>query len=200
MQDRERELLGRAFAFALEAHADQLRKGGGAPYACHLLQVAGLVLEHGGTPEEAAAGLLHDVVEDCGVAPSQLSAEFGAEVARIVAACTDLLPGDTPERKSPWDERKRRFVASLGSEDLALRRVVACDKLDNLRSLIGDLEAEGPGIFERFNATPSGSLWYYRAVAATLVDAPLSRVRREIEQHCTHLEQWVTREAVAPKR
>ena len=193
MHEGDRDLLARAFAFALDAHAGQERKGTGAPYACHLLQVSGLVLEHGGDSVQAAAGLLHDVVEDCGVAPDRLSAEFGDEATRIVVACTDLLPGDTPNRKSPWPRRKQAFLERLQAADLAVRRVVGCDKLDNLRSLMADLEDEGVSVFSRFNASPGESLWYYREVALRIDDAPLVRVRRELELHCESLERWTAR-------
>ena len=47
--------LGEAIAYAAIVHADQARKGTDAPYLCHLLQVAGLVIEHGRAPETAVA-------------------------------------------------------------------------------------------------------------------------------------------------
>lgn len=193
MQREDQELVTDALAFALESHAEQRRKGSGAPYVCHLLQVSGLVFEHGGSAEQAAAGLLHDVVEDCGVSSEELARRFGTETARIVEACTDLLPGDTPEHKSPWQSRKDAFLASLRDADVAVRRVAGCDKLDNLRSLLADLEVEGPEVFERFSATPSQSLWYYREVCSLLDDESLVRVRRELAHLCESLEHWVAR-------
>ena len=67
MRKRDRQRLVEAFTFAVEHHGAQVRKGTRIPYVSHLLQVAGLVFEHGGTVSQAVAGLLHDVVEDCGV-------------------------------------------------------------------------------------------------------------------------------------
>jgi (p)ppGpp synthase/HD superfamily hydrolase len=147
MEASDRELLLDAAAFALAAHSGQRRKGSAAPYACHLLQVAGLVLEHGGNAAQAAAAFLHDVVEDCGVAVEDLERRFGGDVVRIVAACTDLRPGDTPEAKSPWLERKRGYLDGLRAAPHTTLLVVGCDKLDNLRSLLEDLEAEGLAVF-----------------------------------------------------
>lgn len=191
MEPADQQCLAEAVRFALAAHAGQLRKGSGAPYACHLLQVAGLVLEHGGSVEQACAGLLHDVVEDCGVAASEIETRFGAEVARIVAACTDLLPGDTPERKSPWLERKRAFLGALGRAEAPVLLVAGCDKLDNLRSLIADLEAEGTGVFEHFNATPPQTLWYYREVATLLEARAPERLVSELAGLVDQLGGWV---------
>ena len=59
------ERFDAATAFAGEAHRHQVRKGTSTPYISHLLGVASLVLEYGGTEQEAIAGLLHDCVEDC---------------------------------------------------------------------------------------------------------------------------------------
>ena len=62
--------LGQRFTDAVDyarvAHAGQVRKGSGIPYLYHLLAVSSLVLEFGGDEDQAIAGLLHDVIEDCG--------------------------------------------------------------------------------------------------------------------------------------
>ena len=57
MHPDARARLVEALAFALDAHGVQTRKGRDIPYASHLLQVAGLVLEHGGDTELAVAAL-----------------------------------------------------------------------------------------------------------------------------------------------
>jgi hypothetical protein len=63
--------LGRLWNDALlnatHVHRDHARKGSEAiPYVSHLLSVAALVLEDGGSEEDAVAVLLHDAVEDQG--------------------------------------------------------------------------------------------------------------------------------------
>lgn len=191
MKTGDRQLVADAAAFALRAHAGQLRKGSSAPYACHVLQVAGLVLEHGGSAQQAAAGLLHDVVEDCGVEVETLEQRFGVDVARMVAACTDLLPGDSPESKSPWLERKRLALAAWRDIGAATLLIVGCDKLDNLRSLLEDLEAEGVPVFERFNGSPEQQLWYYGEVGRLLAASPHARVSAELERRVARLASWV---------
>ena len=195
MESADQQRLAEAVRFALASHAGQVRKGSGAPYACHLLQVGGLVLEHGGSVEQAAAGLLHDVMEDCGVAFAELEKHFGAEVARIVAACSDLLPGDTPERKSPWIERKRAFLASLSRADAGVLLVAGCDKLDNLRSLVADLGAEGVDVFEHFTASAPETHWYYREVALRLEARAPERLVTEIGGLVEQLGGWVPPDA-----
>ena len=49
-----------ALSFAAEIHRQQTRKGAETPYIGHLLSVAGLVLEHGGSETQAIAALLFD--------------------------------------------------------------------------------------------------------------------------------------------
>src|ERR1700730_18321533 len=89
--------------------ADQARKGTRIAYVSHLLAVSSLVLEDGGTEEEAIAGVLHDAIEDCHVAEAEIRARFGAPVAEIVVACSDDLGGPRDERD--WLERKKKYLA-----------------------------------------------------------------------------------------
>jgi (p)ppGpp synthase/HD superfamily hydrolase len=54
----------RALVLAHQLHANQVRKVSGIPYIAHLLSVTALVLEDGGSEDEAIAALLHDAIED----------------------------------------------------------------------------------------------------------------------------------------
>jgi GTP pyrophosphokinase len=60
------ERFDRAMQLALDHHRMQLRKGTDLPYVTHLLAVTVIVLELGGTEDEAIGALLHDAVEDGG--------------------------------------------------------------------------------------------------------------------------------------
>lgn len=197
---REEELLRLADAvrFALEAHADQTRKGTRIPYASHLLQVTGLVIEHGGDVDQAMAGVLHDCVEDCeDVGIDTLRRRFGSRVAAIVELCTDVLPGDRPDAKSPWIERKQRYVARLAQADADARLVAACDKLHNLRCIVADLRSQGPEALSRFSGSPEQTRGYYEAARAALapslpaalvaeMDALLGELSRSVPEAAFH--------------
>jgi len=192
-------MLAEALAFALACHGEQTRKGGAIPYASHLLQVAGLVLEHGGDLSQAAVGLLHDTLEDCeGVSEAEIRARFGEEVARMVAACSDLLEGDRPDRKAPWRERKERHLEHLARMDRRLQLVVGCDKLHNLRSLLADLESEGLSALERFTAVPRQTRWYYEAVRAAIGAGLPERLRREMDQLLERLRGFIAEASPEP--
>jgi (p)ppGpp synthase/HD superfamily hydrolase len=198
MQEADRRRLVDALAFALAVHGDQKRKGKQVPYASHLLAVAGLVFEAGGDATQAAAALLHDTIEDGeDVDEQRLRAEFGGEVAAIVAACTDLIPGDTRKRKSPWGDRKQRYLAQLASAGPRAQLVAACDKLHNLRSLVADLESEGVSVLENFTASPERTRWYYESAHALLRDALPAVQRAEFDASLDALRGFIAR-AEAP--
>ena len=161
-----------AAAFALEAHAGQTRKGSGVPYACHLLQVAGLVLEHGGAAPQAAAAFLHDVVEDCDDWDlERLEGEFGAEVASIVAELT-------VDKGRSWEERKRAGVDKVATMSKEAATVKAADKLHNLTSMVRDLTlTTNPSDFwSSFNGGRARTI----EMARELVEALATRVHEDL--------------------
>ncbi len=74
--DANAELLRHAYAYAAEKHKDQKRRSG-EPYITHPLAVAHILTGLEMDDSTLVAGLLHDVVEDCGVTRDQVAAEFG---------------------------------------------------------------------------------------------------------------------------
>ncbi len=159
-----------AVRWASHLHADQCRKGTDIAYVSHLLAVASLVLEDGGTEEDAIAGVLHDAIEDRGVAEAEIRARFGGPVAQLVVACTEPLGPDG--QKLPWKERKQAYLDHLEHDDLPVGayRVSAADKLHNARSILTDFRDHGPSMFgERgFNAGADEQRWYYGELVRVL--------------------------------
>lgn len=172
------EKFERALIYAARLHADQARKGTGTPYVTHLLAVAALVGENGGTEDEAVAALLHDAPEDRGGEErlEDIRARFGEEVAGIVSGCTDAFEDPKP----PWRERKERYLAHLAGAPPSVRLVSSADKLHNARSVLADYRALGEGLWDRFTGGREGTLWYYRAVAGTLTAAGGGRIPDEL--------------------
>lgn len=167
--------LADALSMAVEAHQGQFRKGTGIPYISHPMAVASLVIEHGGTEDQAIAGLLHDAIEDGGVAYARrIHDAFGPHVLALVEACSDgtaegKAGAVTPEaRYADWKRRKSEYLERLKTEDKDALLVTACDKLHNVQSIVADLEAIGPATFDRFTAGRGGTLWYYREVEKIL--------------------------------
>lgn len=186
-----------AAEYARAAHQGQFRKGTLIPYISHPIAVASLVLTYGGDEDQAIAGLLHDVLEDCGAHHEAVIRErFGDRVSRIVLDCTDgtaesKAQADTPEAKAAdWRRRKEAYLAALAHKRQDTLLVSACDKLHNARCILDDLATPGVGVsvFERFKAGRDGTLWYYDKLARSFeiagspVALPLRRVIDQMAQ------------------
>ena len=167
-----------AFAYAHEAHAAQTRKGNGMPYLGHLMGVASIVIDDGGTEDEAIAALLHDAAEDQGGRPrlDDIRTRFGDAVAAIVEDCTD--PWTHP--KAPWEERKQRYVAHARTLSPASLRVSAADKVHNAYAILRDLRNVGDQVWERFNANADDILAYYQSLVRAYRDAGGGRL---VDEH-----------------
>lgn len=153
-----------ALVYAAQLHRCQRRKGSDIPYITHLLAVASLVGEHGGSEDAVIAGLLHDAVEDQGGRPvlETIRGLFGERVAGIVSACSDTDQSPKP----PWLERKRAYLAHMSDLDGDALLVSAADKLHNVRAILSDYRVFGDGLWVRFNAGRDEQLWYYAELEA----------------------------------
>jgi (p)ppGpp synthase/HD superfamily hydrolase len=184
-----------AVRWASHLHADQARKGTRIAYVSHLLAVSSLVLEDGGTEEEAIAGVLHDAIEDSHISEAEIRARFGGPVAEIVVACSDDLGG--PRDGRTWRDRKETYLAHLERADLptGTLRVSAADKLHNARSILSDLREHGPSVWDRFHADVDAQRWYYGEVARVLEARHGSVLTRELRRVVDELTAEIDRPA-----
>jgi (p)ppGpp synthase/HD superfamily hydrolase len=185
------EKFEEALLYASRLHRDQTRKGTDTPYVTHLLAVAAIVGENGGTEDEVVAALLHDSPEDRGGKETlrEIRKRFGERVAEIVDGCTDTYEDPKPE----WRPRKEAYVAHIATAPTSVRLVSAADKLHNARSILADLRSLGEELWNRFTGGKEGTLWYYRALVeayaaagANPVVEELDRVVREMEALAHH--------------
>jgi (p)ppGpp synthase/HD superfamily hydrolase len=178
------EKLEHALLYASRLHRNQVRKGTSTPYITHLLAVASIVGENGGTEDEVVAALLHDAPEDQGGGATlrDIRLRFGDEVAEIVDGCTDTYQDPKP----PWRERKERYLAHLANAPDSVRLVSSADKLHNARSVLSDYRLVGEDLWTRFNGKKEGTLWYYRAIVDTLPGE--SPIIEELDRVVTDLE------------
>lgn len=176
-----------ALVLATRLHVDQYRKGKSVPYVAHLLAVTGLVLEAGGSEDEAIAALLHDAIEDQGdtVSLAGIRHRFGETVAAIVDGCTDArtLP------KPPWRARKKAYIAHLRGASESERLVSVADKLHNARTILADYRAEGEAVWERFNGGREGTLWYYRTLVETFRTCETRPLVEELDRVVSEIER-----------
>jgi len=121
----------RAARFASVRHVQQKRKGAaGEPYFNHLIEVADLVARSLSAPDAnlVAAALLHDVVEDTATAPEEVLAEFGADIAALVAEVTD-------DKALPRARRKELQVEHAPHISARAQAIKIADKISNVRAL-----------------------------------------------------------------
>src|SRR3989344_721323 len=132
MRKDPRGLIARAFAFSEKAHGGQKRKTGD-PYFTHVVATANILAEWHMDEATIAAGLLHDVVEDTGLALEAVQREFGEEVAFLVDGVTKL--GRIKYRGAEGKvENLRNMILSL-SQDLRVVFIKLADRLHNMRTL-----------------------------------------------------------------
>lgn len=149
-----------ALLYAAQLHRHDTRKGTSTPYMTHLLAVAAIVGESGGTEDEVIAALLHDAIEDTDATYQTLAERFDRSVAGIVKACSDTDVKPKPE----WEKRKKDYIAHIVGASESVRLVSAADKLANARSVLADLRVLKDDLWERFNGGKEGTLWYYRSL------------------------------------
>lgn len=118
----------KAVNFAAIYHKNQIRKDSGqTPYLSHLLSVSALVMEVGGSEDEAIAALLHDAVEDVGVKLESIEDLFGEYVSSIVLEVSE-------DKNLPKQERKNKYIDRVSVLSVGAFKVSIADKLHNLRS------------------------------------------------------------------
>jgi GTP pyrophosphokinase len=110
-------LVRRAFEFAREKHEGQKRRTGD-PYIIHPVEVAEILAELEMDEQTLAAGLLHDVIEDCAVTVEELTEQFGGTVAHLVDGLTKLQIRGVDEGKLQDDAEAETDLSPVAVERL----------------------------------------------------------------------------------
>ena len=140
------DLVKKAYEFAEKAHEGQFRRDKKTPYFTHPVAVAGIVRAAGGTDEEVAAALLHDVVEDTKHGIHEIRNEFGYRVADIVIELTD----QDDIANLPRAERKARQAEHIAEQSRSVRLVKMADQTCNVRDILADLSKWKPHAAEEY--------------------------------------------------
>lgn len=126
-------LVERAYAVAEELHAGQTRKSG-EPYVMHPVEVSKILASLEADGATVAAGLLHDVLEDCHIGPDELQKQFGPEVTRLVEGVTKLGKISFSSKEERQAENFRRMFLAMG-KDIRVILLKLADRLHNMRTL-----------------------------------------------------------------
>lgn len=144
----------RAIAFAREKHEKQNRKGTLLPYIVHIYEVLQLLKEENADDDTIVAGILHDVVEDCGVSIEEIGQIFGYEVAVLVQ-------NESEDKSLDYCQRKKLHMQHIANCSDRTKLINCADKLSNLRGIYLDLQCFGEEVWNRFNGTKNEIKTYY---------------------------------------
>jgi len=123
----------RAYFYAEQAHDGQFRRSGEA-YVTHPLAVAGILadmrLDHHGL----MAAMLHDVIEDTGIAKEAICEQFGEAVAELVDGVSKLSQMDVRSKAEAQAKNFQKMALAM-SRDIRVILVKLADRLHNMRTL-----------------------------------------------------------------
>lgn len=127
------EQVWAAYRYAAAAHEGQTRKTG-EPYISHPVAVACILAKlHLDLPTLLAA-LLHDVVEDTGVAVATVTEKFGKQVGELVDGVTKLDKIEFQSATVAQAENFRKMLLAM-SQDVRVILVKLADRLHNMQTL-----------------------------------------------------------------
>jgi (p)ppGpp synthase/HD superfamily hydrolase len=105
LQFKKGELLNKALVIATNAHAGQFDKGGN-PYILHPLAILHMLIADGADEEQQCIGVLHDVVEDCGITYVGLKGDGMTDRIIDGVRCMTKIPGES------YDEYKEKIKSN----------------------------------------------------------------------------------------
>ena len=160
-----KDLVSEAIIFSTKAHDGMRRRKSDAPYILHPMEVGAIIGTMTDKQEVIAAGVLHDVVEDAGIAIEEIGEKFGARVMELVAAETENKREELPPEDT-WRIRKEESLEKLkNTDDMDVLMMWIGDKLSNIRAIYRDFLVEGNALWDKFHQSDvSVQAWYYRSI------------------------------------
>lgn len=138
-------LLDRVFYTAKTLHNGQLRKDG-TPYITHPIEVALILANLDFNVDVVCAGLLHDVVEDCGYTLQEIKDNFNENIAQMVDCVSaidntkykfdenDIFEDENFVKSSAEEQTFKKLIA-IGKKNPMGFAIKFADRLHNLRTI-----------------------------------------------------------------
>ena len=126
-------LVRRAYFYAEQAHDGQRRRSGEA-YVTHPLAVASILADMHIDHQSLMAAMLHDVIEDTGIAKEALHSQFGETVAELVDGVSKLTQMDFQTKAEAQAENFQKMAMAM-ARDIRVILVKLADRLHNMRTL-----------------------------------------------------------------
>lgn len=126
-------LVRRAYFYAEQAHDGQRRRSGEA-YVTHPLAVASILADMHMDHQSLMAAMLHDVIEDTGIAKEALDSQFGECVAELVDGVSKLTQMNFETKAEAQAENFQKMAMAM-ARDIRVILVKLADRLHNMRTL-----------------------------------------------------------------
>ena len=123
----------RAYKFAEKLHEGQYRVSE-EPYIIHPVEVAKILATLKVDKHTLMASILHDTIEDTGITPEQLGAEFGEDVLNLVQGVTKLDKFQFKSKEERQAESFRKMFIAM-AKDVRVILLKLADRLHNMRTL-----------------------------------------------------------------
>jgi len=123
----------RAYYYAEQAHAGQMRRSG-EHYITHPLAVAHILADMKLDHQSLMAAMLHDVIEDTGIPKDALAEQFGEPVADLVDGVSKLTQIEFRTRAEAQAENFQKMTLAM-ARDIRVILVKLADRLHNMRTL-----------------------------------------------------------------
>ncbi len=160
-----------ALGYCAEKHRMQRRKDARrTPYLNHPIEVAELLWRVGGVRDARVviAALLHDVIEDTGARPEEISRLFGEEVLSLVLEVSD-------DKSLPKAARKKLQIAHAPGLSRGAKLIKIADKICNVRDITISPPPDWP-LERRLEYLD----WAEKVVSGIGEDSDLDKLFREI--------------------
>ena len=132
INEKDKELIIKAYNFAEKAHEGQKRMSG-EPYFIHVFETAKILAKLGMDAKTISAGLLHDVLEDTPIKEEELKREFGEKIVFLIKGVTKLGTLKYRGHERHVESLRKFFVAM--ANDLRVVIIKFADRLHNLSTL-----------------------------------------------------------------
>ena len=126
-------LIRRAYDYGRRMHEGQKRRSG-EDYFTHPVAVAAILTEQRLDDASLITALLHDTIEDTKSTFSEISAQFGEEIAELVDGVTKLTNLQLSSTETKQSENFRKLFMAM-SKDLRVILVKLADRLHNMRTI-----------------------------------------------------------------
>ncbi|MBV6303658.1 bifunctional (p)ppGpp synthetase/guanosine-3',5'-bis(diphosphate) 3'-pyrophosphohydrolase [Candidimonas humi] len=174
LDPKDVERVKEAYRFSDQAHLGQFRASG-EPYISHPIAVTEICAGWKLDADSLMAALLHDVMEDQGVAKQELAERFGADVAELVDGLSKLDRLDFATKAEQQAESFRKMLLAM-ARDVRVILIKLADRLHNMRTL----DAVDP---EKRRRVARETLEIYTPIAHRL---GLNALFREMQDLCFH--------------